>query len=178
MIEPGRYHAGSKDLSWIEHTVAESVSANPEGFRIHVENLVGVSVLEWPLVVDLQRAIIRVPVFCRHHIGAPGQLVVGASGRGSIGSSRRQDPIDCLVYISRGRGIVLIVLIQVRCLNIQVRDAEYRAALNGLLDGETGLSHFCGRIVGIERSDRNTGKQRIHRGGVHLVGAVLSRDHG
>src|SRR5215469_2872434 len=60
-----------RDYTWrevcggIQDAVAEGIPSHTEGAGVHVIDLVGDSMSEWPLIVELQRAIVRPAGFHR-----------------------------------------------------------------------------------------------------------------
>ena len=100
----------------IEHVVAEGVSAHAERARVDVEDLVGDTLLERPLIVQLERLSFDHPYFVDITLPPQESLVIGAGGRRGERSGRRQWSIGRLPDVSGRSGIVLIVLVEIPCL--------------------------------------------------------------
>ena len=133
--------------SRIKEAVAEGVTADAEGAGVHVEDLVTISVLKGPLIVDLQSTVVGPASLRREDVATPDGLVIRTGSGGGVSSRRRNDSRRRFPSVCGRRVVVLKILIEIRAVRIDIGHTQYGTILQRLLDREVRVQDVIGRIV-------------------------------
>ena len=113
----------SGSLFWVWWVIAEGVAAHAEGFGEDVEHLVTEAFPIRPLVVELQRAVIREAQLGGIGDPTPGVVIVWPGRDAGECTGRRRGPGLRLPYVS-GRSVVdLVVLVEVFAVREHIGNA-------------------------------------------------------
>ena len=170
-----RNRAGSEDFGRVQDVVAERVAAHAERPRVNVKDLVAEAPAVRPLIVKLQRTVVREAVLGGLRNAAPGAVIVRPRRHARQRAGRNRGSGLRLPDVGGRRIVDLEVLVQVRAVRVNVGRPEHRPVLERLLNREVGFPHPRRRIIRAHHRARpNPRQQRRCRVRIDHVGGVQS----